>query len=63
MEINQMGKKGLPPGTPAPKSGQYERINSSGKGTGKEVTVTRGEPLPPTPKKRETYQIVDPTKH
>jgi hypothetical protein len=27
------------------------------------VAVVKGEPLPPTPKKRETYVIVDKTKN
>jgi len=51
------------PGQTAPKSGQYERINRVGNSTGKEVTVTKGEPLPPTPKKGQTFRLVDPTKH
>ncbi len=32
-------------------------------GKGAERTVTRGEPLPPTPKPDMTYDLVDPTKH
>lgn len=48
----------LPPGTEAPKSGQYRNNN-----TGNEVTVTRGEPLPPTPRKNQSYDLVDLTKH
>jgi hypothetical protein len=48
----------LKPGTPAPKSGQY--LN---KHTGTEVTGTRGNPLPPTPKPGQTYTLVDPTRH
>jgi hypothetical protein len=48
----------LKPGQPAPRSGQYENNR-----TGAEVTVTRGEPMPPTPKSGDTYRIVDPTKH
>lgn len=51
------------PGTKAQKSGQYERYNRIGKPTGKEVTVTKGEPLPPTPKKGQSYKLVDKTKH
>jgi hypothetical protein len=53
-----MVKDKLTPGTPAPRSGQYR--NSS---TGTEVTGTRGNPLPPTPLPRQTYTLVDPTKH
>lgn len=40
----------LKPGTTAPRSGQYEQVGSRGGRTGEERTVTRGEPLPPTPK-------------
>jgi len=53
----------LKPGEKAPRSGQYEIVGSRGGGTGEERTVTRGEPLPPTPEKRQGYKIVDPTKH
>lgn len=53
-----MSNSKLPPGTKAPTSGQY-RNNS----TRSEVTVVRGEPLPPTPKSGQTYTIVDKTKH
>jgi len=49
---------GLPPGTHAPTSGQY-RNNK----TRAEVTVTRNEPLPPTPGKGQTYTLIDPTRH
>ena len=48
----------LTPGTKAPISGQY-RNNA----TRNEVTVVRGEPLPPTPKSGQTYTIADKTKH
>lgn len=48
----------LPPGTKAPVSGQY-RNNT----TRTEVTVVRGEPLPPTPRSGQTYTIADKTKH
>lgn len=51
------------PGEKADTSGQYERIGPRGGKTGQEVTVVKGEPLPPTPKKGETYKIVDKTKH
>ena len=50
--------KGLPPGATAPVSGQY-RNNQ----TKTEVTVTKGEPLPPTPRKGQNYDLVDKTKH
>ena len=55
-----MSKK---PGEKADISGQYERIGPHGGKTGQEVTVVKGEPLPPTPKPGETYRIVDKTKH
>lgn len=48
----------LPPGTPAPRSGQYQNTT-----TRREVTVTRREPLPPTPSAGQRYKLVDPTKH
>lgn len=51
------------PGEKAPRSGQYEIIGQRGGRTGEERTVTRGEPLPPTPKPGQKYEIVDPTKH
>ena len=52
------GTRGLTPGTVAQKSGQYENTT-----TRKEVTVTRGEPLPPTPASGQRYNLVDSTKH
>lgn len=55
--------KPLKPGTRAPRSGQYEIIGPRGGGTGKERTVVRNEPLPPTPKPGQGYKLVDPTKH
>lgn len=54
--------KGLKPGQSAPKSGQYQQIGPKG-GKGKEVTVVKNEPLPPTPTKGSTYNLVDPTKN
>lgn len=50
--------KTLKPGTPAPKSGQYQNPT-----TGNEVTGVRGKPLPPTPRPGQGYKLVDPTKH
>jgi len=54
----QRGKKYFKPGEKAKVSGQYKNTQ-----TKKEVTVTSGEPLPPTPKKGQKYILVDPTKH
>lgn len=51
------------PGETAPASGQYEIIGPRGGATGKERTVTKGEPLPPTPAPDQTYRIVDRTKN
>ena len=50
--------KSLKPGTPAPKSGQYQNPK-----TGTEVTGVQGKPLPPTPRPGQGYVLVDPTKH
>ncbi|MGK6355358.1 YjzC family protein [Sphingomonas sp. DT-207] len=44
--------KTFKPGQTAPRSGQYEQVGPRGGSTGSERTVTRGEPLPPTPKPR-----------
>jgi hypothetical protein len=57
-----MGKT-LKPGTKAPASGQYEIIGSRGGRTGEERTVTKSEPLPPTPKAGQSYVIADRTKN
>lgn len=46
------------PGTKAPTSGQYRNTT-----TRTEVTVTRGEPLPPTRASGQRYVLADPTKH
>lgn len=51
------------PGQRAPKSAQYDLVGPRGGPTGKERTVTRGEPLPPTPKPGMGYKIADLTKH
>lgn len=50
--------KTFKPGTPAPKSGQYQNLK-----TGNEVTGVKGKPLPPTPRPAQDYALVDPTKH
>ena len=59
-----MAKKpsGLTPGTPAPNSGQYQQIGPRG-GKGIEVTGVKGKPLPPTPAKGGTYNLVDRSKN
>jgi len=53
----------LKPGQRAPRSGQYEIVGPRGGSTGEERTVTKGEPLPPTPKPGQRFTMVDPTKH
>ena len=55
--------KTFKPGEKAPRSGQYEITGPRGGRTGKERTVTKDEPLPPTPQKDQKYILVDPTKH
>ena len=55
--------KPIRPGTIATRSGQYEQIGPRGGHTGEERTVTRGEPLPPTPRPGMGYRLADPTKH
>lgn len=58
-----MAGKPMSPGEKAPKSGQYEQVGPRGGRTGAERTVTRGEPLPPTPRSGMGYVLVDATKH
>lgn len=53
----------LPPGTPAPKSGQYQRVGPRGGIIPGEITSTRGKPLPPSLAPGQGYRLVDPTKH
>lgn len=55
-------KTTLKPGQKAPRSGQYQIIGPRG-GKGAERTVTRGEPMPPTPSAGSKYRLVDPTRH
>lgn len=51
----------LKPGNKAPASGQYGIVGPRGGKTTKEVTVVKGEPLPPTQKPGQTYVMNDPT--
>ena len=55
--------KSLKPGQTAPRSGQYAVIGPRGGDKGREVTVVKGEPMPPTQKSGQTYILVDPTKN
>jgi len=56
-------KKPAKPGTTANASGQYEIVGPRGGRTGEERTVTKGKPLPPTPKSGQIYVIADRTKN
>lgn len=58
-----MGKQFFRPGQTAPTSGQYALLGPRGGNTGREVTVVKGEPLPPSPKAGMKFVLVDPTRH
>lgn len=58
-----MSNKIFKPGQTAPRSGQYGLLGPRGGQTGAERTVTKGEPLPPTPRPGMGYKLVDATKH
>ncbi len=51
------------PGQKATVSGQYPILGPRGGNTGKERTVVKGEPFPPTPQKGQRYGTPDRTKH
>lgn len=51
------------PGHKAPRSGQYGILGPRGGNTGREVTIPKGKPLPPTPKPGMGYTLNDPTKN
>ena len=53
-------KSGFKRGQKAPASGQYQEIGPRG-GPGREVTVPKDRPLPPTTGPGRTYDLVDPT--
>lgn len=50
------------PGQRAKQSGQYAIYGPRGGFKG-ERTVVKGEPLPPTPSKGQTYKLIDATKN
>lgn len=54
--------KGLHSGQKAPNSGQYQEIGPRG-GKRREVTVVKGEPLPPTTSPGSSYTLVDRTRN
>ena len=58
-----MPKPPYKPGQTAPRSGQYPLVGPRGIDQGREVTVVKGEPFPPTPKSGMGYGKPDPTKH
>jgi hypothetical protein len=51
------------PGEKAPRSGEYGIVGPRGGDTGKERTVTQGEPFPPTPKPGQSYVMDRPAKN
>ena len=51
------------PGEKAPASGQYEVVGPRGGKTNTEITSVKNKILPPTPKKGQSYILVDPTKN
>lgn len=55
-------KKKFKSGEKAPNSGQYQEFGPRG-GKKKEVTVVKGEPLPPTEKPNSYFHLVDKTKN
>jgi hypothetical protein len=65
-EVMKMSKAKAPTYKPCqktPVSGQYGVVGPKGGKTGSEVTVTKGEALPPTPKPSQGFVLVDKTKH
>jgi hypothetical protein len=54
-------KELLSPGQTAPASGQYREVGPRGGQPSREVTVVRGEPLPPTTGSGRRYVLSDPT--
>ena len=51
------------PGQRAPRSGQYEEFGPRGGRTGHEVTISKGERVPPTRQPGGGFTMVDPTKN
>ena len=52
-----MRKITVKPGEIVPKSGQYTNPG------GKETTLVKGNPAPPTQKPGQNFTLIDPTKH
>jgi len=53
---------GLKPGMKAPASGQYQELGPKGGKKG-EVTVVKGEVMPPTGVAGSSFTLVDPSKN
>ena len=51
------------PGQETPYSGQYQVIGPRGGSRNKEITSTKGNPLPPTSNPGERYRLADGTKN
>jgi len=56
-------KQPLKPGEISPASAQYGLVGPRGGDTGKEVTVPKGWPLPPTPRPGMGFVINDRTRN
>ena len=53
----------LKPGQKAPVSGQYGLLGPRGAPRGREATIVKNEPAPPTPSSGMTWKLADRTKH
>lgn len=58
-----MTAKTFKPGQPAPQSGIYDMVGPRGGKTSEQVVSTQHNPLPPTPKPRQGYQLAKPAHH
>jgi hypothetical protein len=58
-----MAQKGDKPGTPADRSGIYQKVGPRGGQTSDQATSTKGKPLPPTSRPGETWKLVKPAHH
>jgi len=56
-------KTPLSPGQKVKISGQYELTGPRGGRQGREATLTKHEPAPPTPRPKMTWKLTDTTKH
>lgn len=58
-----MTAKTFKPGQPAPQSGIYDVVGPRGGKTSEQVVSTQDNPLPPTPKPGQSYQLAKPAHH